>query len=383
MTAPAVRRGGRPTVFGGLPSARALTGTAVGDDRRSLFAGPLEAFARSAASFGRGSTAIRAREPGCFTCAAVSIDILKPDVETRSQNPAQTSEAAAAPSPKPTKLGILLRVLLFVLIGYLGVVIFSGVMLALLPQSALVVIATLSTFAAAAVANAIVVRIFERGRLADLGLQWTMSSGREFLLGAGLAAAAAVVILATPVALGLAKFDVAPTVEHRWPSIAFLAIVLLFGAMGEEMLFHGYAFQLLVRSIGAFATILPAAVLFGFAHSGNENATTLGIVNTMLWGVLLGYAYWRTNALWLPIGLHYGWNLALPLFGVNLSGFTMGVAGYTLHWRVGNLWSGGGYGPEGGLLTTGIVAVLFFAVERIFREADPDIIESSRTNERG
>ena len=53
---------------------------------------------------------------------------------------------------------------------------------------------------------------------------------------------------------------------------------------------------------------------------GNENASIFGIGNTMLWGVLLGFAYLRTRALWLPIGLHFGWNFALPLFGVNLAG---------------------------------------------------------------
>lgn len=276
----------------------------------------------------------------------------------------------ADPQPKPTKIGIVLRVALFILIGYMGMLAFSALMIALLPGNALVVVATLSTFAAAAVANAITVRIYERGRLADLGLQWTAGSLREFLLGGALAAGAAVVILALPVLGGIAMFESAPAVEHRWASIFFITIVLLFGAAGEEMLFHGYAFQLLIRSIGAFATILPAAVLFGLAHLGNENASLLGVLNTMLWGVLLGYAYLRTGALWLPIGLHYGWNLALPLFGENLSGFTMGITGYALHWRVGDLWSGGAYGPEGGLPATVIVVALFFAVRRAFPDKD-------------
>jgi hypothetical protein len=41
------------------------------------------------------------------------------------------------------------------------------------------------------------------------------------------------------------------------------------------------------------------------------------------------------------------------------------VTGYTLRWRVGDLWSGGGYGPEGSLLTTAIVVGLFFLVVRL------------------
>ena len=132
------------------------------------------------------------------------------------------------------------------------------------------------------------------------------------------------------------------------------------------MLFRGYGFQVLVSGIGAFATILPVAVLFGLAHSQNLNFGSLALVNTILWGVVLGYAFLRSGDLWLPIGLHFGWNWALPLLGVNLSGFTMDVTGYAMQWRtawrIGGLWSGGAYGPEGGLLTTAVAIGLFFYV---------------------
>jgi hypothetical protein len=285
----------------------------------------------------------------------------------RMDQPGRLDQPSRLDQSAPNKIGILLRVALFILIGYMGMVLFPWLML---PVAGLVVTAAMATFASAAVANAIVVRIYERGRLSDLGLAWTGTSLREFLLGGGFAAGAAVAIVIAPVAAGFARFEAAPSVEHRLASVCFIAIVLLFGAAGEEMLFHGYAFQLLIRSLGAWATILPAAVLFGLAHIGNENANLLGILNTMLWGLLLGYAYVRTRALWLPIGLHYGWNLALPLLGANLSGFTMGVTGYALRWRVGDLWSGGGYGPEGSLSVTLIVIVLFAAVQRAFVDLD-------------
>jgi hypothetical protein len=159
---------------------------------------------------------------------------------------------------------------------------------------------------------------------------------------------------------------------HPWATFAMSGVAIFFGALGEELLFRGYAFQLLIRSLGPFATILPTSALFGLMHAGNPNATALGIVNTVAWGILLGYAVWRTGALWLSIGLHFGWNIALPLLGSNLSGFTMGVTGYTLEWNVGVLWSGGGYGVEGSLLTTGIVVVLFFALRKLVPRGESD-----------
>ena len=136
-------------------------------------------------------------------------------------------------------------------------------------------------------------------------------------------------------------------------------------------MFHGYAFQHLVRVTGEFATVLPVGVLFGLAHAGNSSITAIGVLNTIAWGVLLGYAYLRTRSLWLPIGLHFGWNLALPLLGTNMSGFTMGFTGYELRWRTGPTWSGGAYGIEGGLATTIIVIALLVLLPRIAKPADP------------
>jgi membrane protease YdiL (CAAX protease family) len=268
----------------------------------------------------------------------------------------------------PDKQGLILRVGLYILLAWLGLLLFPAL---LLPLGGIVVASTLSAFAAAAVANAVVVRIYERGRLADVGLGGSPSSGREFLTGAAAGVAAVVCVVVVPLALRMASFRHSPaTVEHPWASFAFDSLAIFFGAMGEELLFRGYAFQLLVRAVGPFATILPTGVIFGLMHSGNPEANALGIINTIAWGILLGYAVWRTGALWLPIGLHFGWNVTLPLLGSNLSGFTMGVTGYTLEWNVGVLWSGGGYGVEGSVLTTGIVVALFFVLRRLIPQSE-------------
>jgi membrane protease YdiL (CAAX protease family) len=155
-----------------------------------------------------------------------------------------------------------------------------------------------------------------------------------------------------------------PNQHFAWPNLIYFSILLLFGAIGEEMLFRGYAFQVFMAAVGPFAAILPTAVLFGFMHASNPGFTLLAGINTVLWGVLLGYSFLRSGDLWLPIGLHFGWNWTLPLLGVNLSGLTMGITGYTMRWRIGGLWSGGAYGIEGGLLTTAIVIALYFYLQK-------------------
>ena len=276
------------------------------------------------------------------------------------------------PSDPPVKVdlrGALLRVGLYIIVGFISLMLFATLVALLAgpskPELAFVGSA-LAAFGAAAIANAIAVRIYERGRLSDCGLGWTRHSLGEYLRGFALCGGAAAAILLGAVWAGAAKFEAAPNPpEHRVATVAFVGVVLLFGAAGEEILFRGYAFQLLIRTLGVWATILPISVLFAFMHISNPGITVLGLINTMLFGMLFGYAYVRTGSLWAPIGMHFGWNLMLELFGVNLSGFTMSVTGFTVRWKTGDLWSGGAYGPEGSLVTTLVVIVLFVVLSRV------------------
>jgi len=265
--------------------------------------------------------------------------------------------AGELPPPRRSKLGLLLRAGIFAFLAVASLFLFGTLMT---PVAGYVAASVLSTFAAAAIANAVALRIYERGRLADIGLGWNAASSRNLALGLSGGLGAALLVLGLPLLFRLAEFRRDPAVEPTWGGMLFLTILLLFGAIGEEMLFRGYGFQVFVVTTGRYAAILPTSVLFAAAHSSNENVVPLGLLNTFLWGVLLCLAFLRSGDLWLPIGLHYGWNVALPFFGVNLSGFRMGVTGYALQWKTGALWSGGDYGPEGGLLTTLVLVALFY-----------------------
>jgi membrane protease YdiL (CAAX protease family) len=255
-----------------------------------------------------------------------------------------------------------MRVAFFVASAYVGATLFNGVAAFIFHPGLLAV--ALATFATGLTANLVTMRIFDRRPLADIGLAAGQGSGRNFLLGFVLSALAGALLLTAPLLAGSGHLVTRENGSFSWFSVLFYLILLIFGAAGEEAIFHGYAFQLLVEKMGPFATVLPVAVLFGLAHGSNPNASRLGLANTALWGILLGFAFLRSRDLWLPIGLHYGWNAVLPLFGSNLSGITIEITRYTYRWDLAPLWSGGDYGPEGGLLATIFIAMLFFALAK-------------------
>lgn len=255
----------------------------------------------------------------------------------------------------PKALTVALQVGVFVLLSIAGLFLFDNLLLVF----GVLVASALGGFAAAAAANALAMRIWEGSSLARIGLEWNSASVRHLLLGLAGGIGAALIVLIGPVLEGAAQFAKAPG-QGAWQNAVFVLTLLVFGAIGEEMLFHGYAFQVLMGALGPFATILPVSVVFALAHRMNLNVTPLALVNTGLWGVVFGFAFWRSGDLWLPIGLHLGWNWMLPLFGANLSGFTMNVTGYVMRWRPGQEWlEGGAYGPEASPLTSAVLVALF------------------------
>lgn len=259
------------------------------------------------------------------------------------------------------RLAIILRVSVFIFLMIVGLRVFAW---ALIPSGPLIQ-GAMSTFAAAAIANAVVLRIWERGQMAQIGLGGGPPARRNLLIGLAGGVGSALAVILVPVILRVADIVPDPQAHFNAGSLLFVSLALLFGAVGEELLFRGYAFQVLIGALGTWATILPLGVLFAFAHLANPNQNTLlGPLNTALWGIVLGYAFVRSGDLWLPIGIHFGWNWTLPLFGANLSGFTMGVTGLTLRWQASDAWSGGAYGPEGGLFTTIVLAGLVWFLHR-------------------
>jgi len=273
-------------------------------------------------------------------------------VETKPPNP------GPLPASPRARYGFLLRIGVFVLITLIALILASTIIRITTGDKGLVN-AALANFAAAAVGTTVALRIYERARLEDIGLGWNRASQRNLALGLLGGIAGGLVVILPAVLLRLATFT--PTQSGgNWRSVVFVSLVLLFGAVGEEIMFRGYPFQVLLTETGIFATILPVSLIFSLMHGLNPGINPLGFINTFLWGVLLGFSFLRSGDLWLPIGLHYGWNLALPLLGANLSGIFQDGIGvpYALKWNAGSLWSGGAYGPEGGLLTTIVVIML-------------------------
>lgn len=119
----------------------------------------------------------------------------------------------------------------------------------------------------------------------------------------------------------------------------------------EEVIFRGIIFRWVEEFAGSWAALGVSALLFGFAHIANDNATLFSSIAIAIEaGVLLGAAYMLTRSLWLAVGVHAGWNLTQGLiFDVSVSGFEVnGLVEAELSGP--ELLSGGAFGLEASVI---------------------------------
>jgi membrane protease YdiL (CAAX protease family) len=121
--------------------------------------------------------------------------------------------------------------------------------------------------------------------------------------------------------------------------------------------------ELVFRSalLGGLLVLLPkfpwvavgcSATVFGALHALNQHATPLAVLGSTLGGFYYGAAFAVTERIWLSAGLHFGWNCSIgSVFGFPLSGSATRHATLVQQRSVGApWWTGGDYGPEGGVV---------------------------------
>jgi len=82
----------------------------------------------------------------------------------------------------------------------------------------------------------------------------------------------------------------------------------------EELIFRGALLYILIKKIGINAACITSAICFGVYHwftsgaLGNPQQMAIIFFMTGIWGWMFAMAFAKTKSLYLPIGLHFGWN---------------------------------------------------------------------------
>ncbi len=218
-------------------------------------------------------------------------------------------------------------------------------------------------------------RFLDRRSFASLGLNLDRRVFPDLLAGIGITFIIMGMIYLTMSALGWIyfdgfawQFDPLPLVLGQ--TFLFLLIFIITGWQ-EELLSRGYYLQTLSSGLNLFWGVVISSAVFGALHLGNPNATWVSAVGISFAGLFLALGYVRSGRLWLPIGLHIGWNFFEGVvFGFPVSG----TASYPLlriHIAGPLLWTGGAFGPEAGLivlpaLLVGALLIILYTRHHIY-----------------
>ncbi len=215
--------------------------------------------------------------------------------------------------------------------------------------------------------------LFERKTPREAGLapaRAVPDTVRGFLLGAALLTAVTGV-LALAGCYHLVGWAPVPEGTTRGALLGRVLLLFFAVAIFEEVAVRGIVFRLLEQGIGTWLAILLSALMFGFGHRGNPGASWASSVAIAVEaGALLAAAYVATRSLWVPIGLHWAWNLFEgPVWGARVSGNDLGVLAQAT-FPGPTLLTGGAFGPEAGLpaMVLGTALAVGFLVVAIRRE---------------
>jgi len=233
-------------------------------------------------------------------------------------------------------------------------------------------IAMVSTGLALTISIWIAGRLLDRRKFADFGLKIDRNWWIDLSFGLGLGAVLMAVIFLIELAAGWVTVRAVFYTEN--PEAAFLPALLppliLFLAVGfyEELFSRGYQLTNLAEGLSgkllgprgglAAAAVLSSAV-FGVLHATNPNASFTSTFNIAIAGLFLAAGFLLTGQLAIPIGLHITWNFFQGnVFGFPVSGANFSTTSFIAISQGGpDLWTGGAFGPEAGLLGLGAMVV--------------------------
>jgi membrane protease YdiL (CAAX protease family) len=154
---------------------------------------------------------------------------------------------------------------------------------------------------------------FEKSNLSVLGFKLTQNRTFNFIFGFVTASLFCVFYYVSTSSLSNTHY----LINKDFNTGQFLksSLWVLSSVLFEELLFRGALLYIAIKKFGIKRACITSAVAFGIYHwftfgaLGNPFQMLIVFVMTGIWGLMFAFAYAKTKSLYLPIGLHLGWNL--------------------------------------------------------------------------
>ncbi len=185
----------------------------------------------------------------------------------------------------------------------------------------------------------------------------------DYLIGMVTAFAMFSACVGICVATGSMTFE-GSTLDGKYLTLALIFVGFIIQGASEETVCRGFMMTSFGSKGGAVAGMLLNSLLFGALHLLNSGVTVLSILNVILFGVFMSVLVLKLNSIWMACAIHTVWNFVQGnFFGILVSGNQFGPSVFRFESVSGKeLFNGGGFGMEGGLVTSVILALAIVIV---------------------
>jgi uncharacterized protein len=197
--------------------------------------------------------------------------------------------------------------------------------------------------------------------LQDYGLPLPQMFGTRFWQGFLIGLVSITVLLGAMRVLGVFHLNqVALHGAEIWKWAGLFAVGFVVVGVAEEFKFRGYVLYTSSFGIGFWPSAILLSALFAFRHLSNVGGNWIGLLNVGLAGLVFAFLLRRTGNLWLPIGLHAGWDWAQTfLYGAANSGLKLPGHFFDSSFAGSSFLTGGDFGPEGSVLCTLVLIMIW------------------------
>ena len=225
-------------------------------------------------------------------------------------------------------------------------------------------------------------RFLDRRTIVSMGLKLDKQAFSDIIAGISIAVLVVGSIYLSMLTSGWLSFEgLAPYTDTMTRGVIYYSlwgIVFFLAALTEEIFLRGYHLQTIASGTNLTWGIIFSSLIFWMIYLNNPDTAFLSASGFFFVSLLFTSGYLRTGQLWLSTGLHAGWYF----FETMVFGFTVGgtdilsrysLIRITVHGP--ELWTGGAFGPEAGLivlpaLVLGVGLVVLYTRRRTGR---PDI----------
>ncbi|NMA12514.1 MAG: CPBP family intramembrane metalloprotease [Chloroflexi bacterium] len=222
-----------------------------------------------------------------------------------------------------------------------------------------------------------VARVIEKRPMRSIGFKGE-TFFRDYLIGFLLGALAIALVGGVALAIGAMRFE-NMSAATPWGWLVLFLLGFLIQGLSEEVALRGYYMVSLKNRASTAVAIGLSSLVFAALHLMNSGITAISFVNLVLFAVFAGIYFFKTDSIWGIAAFHSAWNFVQGnVLGILVSGIQIDATIFKLIPVEGQeLFSGGAFGLEGGLIVTLLCVILIVIMLWLPQKPRPEIVGES------